>query len=277
MKSTQQILYKHFKDDKQVNILYVKSGSDYEKGLLKLPYNFFEIPKEESNSFSSLGFDLIISQGQEQLKELTKIGHFLHIPIIHVEPEYNTGGQVLFADQYVFQWNTQAQSWGKTDFAMPVIEAKPNTQTRELDYLYLDVDQQTQQIGQALAQKYKVKQLPGDSKDFSTCGILVNLVANPSAQNRILTAFSHGTVIITWNTPFFQEILFDKQTGLLANTPDELIQKIEWAMANLSSVDRMHKTILQVISAKFGQKTFNERWKQIINKHVNNVYKGVSL
>lgn len=277
MKSIQQIIYKHFKDDKEINILYLKSGSDYEKGLLNLPYNLFEIPKEEINPYSTLGFDLIISQGQEQLKEISKISHFLHIPIIHIEPEYNMGGQVLFAEQYLFMWNTQAQSWGKTDFIMPMIEAQPNSTTRDLSCIYLDVDQQTQQIGQAIAQKYPVKQIHGESKDFSQCGILVNLVANPSAQQRVLTAFSHGTIVITWNSPYFQEILFDKQTGLLANNPEELIQKIDWAMSNLTSLERMHKTILQVIGPKFGQKQFNERWKQMINKHVNNVYKGVML
>lgn len=275
MKAVQQILYKHFKTDKATNIIYVPTGSDYEKSLLELPYSFFEIPTDPLNSYGGINFDLIISQKQDQLAELVQISHMLHIPVVHVEPDYFSGNPGTFAHEYIFPWNTQARSWGKTENIPPFIKTTPNTNTRELDFLYLDVDEQTQQIGSMLAQKYKIKQLPHDSTDFSGCGIFVNLVGNPGAQNRVLKAFSHGSVIVTWDTPFFQEILLDKQTGFLCKNPEELFNTVDQLMQNLTKVHSVHKLILSLAESKFSKRNFQEQWKKIVSKWINKPYRGM--
>jgi hypothetical protein len=275
MKSIQQLIYKHFKNDKDINIIYFKTGSDYEKALLELPYNFLEIPKNPINSYTSINFDLVISQNQQQLQELIQVSHMLHVPVLHIEPEYFSGKPGMFAHEYIFPWNTQAHSWNKSLHIPQPVTVKPNTNIRELNCIYLDVDEQTQQIAQILAQKYPVKQIMGDSNDFSQCGILVNLVPSPVTQSRLLTAFSHGTVIVTWNTPFFQEIILDKQTGFLCQNPEDLLNTVDSLMKNLSKVDAAHKLIINLAESKFSKKIFRERWKQVITKWSDKIYKGV--
>lgn len=274
MKAVQQILYKHFKKTQDVNILYIKSNTDYEKSLLELPFSFLEVPSTPLNSCGALNFDFIISQGQQQLQDLLPISNNLHIPIIHIEYDYFGGKPGLFAHEYIFPWNTQAHSWNKNTFISPTVTVKPNTNTRDLKHVFLDVDQNTQQIGQIIAQKYPIKQIKADVTDFSECGLLVNLVANPSVQFRMLQAFSHGTTIVTWNAPYFQEIILDKQTGFLCNNAEELIKTVDELMSNPARIDSTHKIILSLAEAKFNKKMFADKWKQIINKWSNKVYKG---
>lgn len=275
MKPTQQLLYKHFKDKKEINILYIPSETEYEKSLLKLPFKFYQVPTNPLNSYNSIGFDLIISQGQKQLEQMAQLSHMLHIPIVHLEHEYFTGNPGIFANEYVFPWATQARSWNQNGNIAPTLKAIPNTATRELDFLYLDADQQAAQIAQIIAQKYKIKQIPIESRDFSKCGIFVNLVGHPNAQDRMMAAFSHGCVIVTWNTPFFQEILLDKQTGFLCNNYEELLKTVDDLSTNLTKVQTVHKTILSLIEAKFSERIFQDKWKQIVYKWCNKIYKGV--
>lgn len=277
MKAVQQLLYKHFNRGGRKNILYFATGSEYEKALLTLPYNFYKIGTSELNCYSNIGFDLVLSQGIQQIEEGKRISNVLHTPHIHLETEGFNGDnnlKNLGANEIVSSWNWVAQSWGRSDVIVAPKEIKPSEDPKDLSCIYLDIDQQTANIAGSLAQHFPIKQLMADQNDFKDVGILVSLVQSPVHQARLLQAASQGTVVVTWNHPFFQDIVMSGTTGYLVNNPDEMAQAIHNLLSNPGLIQTLSKTTLNTIKAKFGKKSFEDKWKKVISKFDNFIFKG---
>lgn len=277
MKAIQQIINSHFKKDGDVNILYFPVGGEYEQEVLKLPYNFYKAIGSEFNLYGSLRFDFVLSQGIEKFQEGKQVANSIHCPHLHIENQPFNGNEQLkqlTTHEIIHPWNWIATSWGRSNVILPPKDTKSNLETRELDCIYLDVDQQTYQLGMAIAQKYPCKQTRIEDKDFSKIGILVSTVGQPSYIDRILDAVSNGTIVIAWDTPFFQELIINGSTGFLVKNPEEMASAIENLLKNPYLASSMHQTILNTVNTKFSRKNFENKWKKIIQKYNNFIFKG---
>lgn len=277
MKSIQQLLHRHFNGEKRKNILYFETKTPYEAQLLELPHNFYKIATSELNCYGSIGFDLVLSQGIQQIQEGERLSRVLHCPHIHLETELFPGDENLknlTANRIISSWDSVANTWGRNDVILPWVEVKANTLTREGGCLYLDVDEQMSQLGMVIAGKYPVKQLKIEDNDFSKVSILVSLVQDPNHKQRLITAASQGVLVITWNLPFFQDVVINGNTGFLANSAEELLGQVDSVMVNQVIPGSMHPTICNVMRTKFSKKNFEENWKNVFNKFDDFVFKG---
>lgn len=286
---TSTILYKHFKNSNEpIRALIIETKSTYEQALKRISgVEWYHIPNGGSNSLGGLDFDVIVSQDKrQQYENLITISNTLHIPLVSLENNLPANQQdvIVSAQQRtsenVYSYGMIHDSWqlpGKVIYEP--INPLPFNENKIYGTVFIDIDQQTMQLGQELSQIFPLMQIAQDNKEeanFQEAGVYLNLASpNPDVLRRIRLAIAAGCAVFTWNHPLFKELVVDGLNGSTFGSPQELVQKLQdFRKKGLDDMKRVGKGSHSIIKTKLSFSNFEKEWKKILNNS-NKAFLGV--
>lgn len=244
------------------------------------PDNFYFIPDfNQSNIISEVNFDLVICHDRLSQYDLAKrIADILHINVIVVEHLANTT-DINLMDFIPLLKKT------KRDYTVYVADIKDQLKINGevIRYGINDIGstQKKDQIFTLETNLDVIKNIqsytymPIISKDISTIShheyikllqeskFYLNLTAETARiQLPVLEAMSAKCVVISMTSPVIDQIITDKENGIIVQTPQDLITT--WKAINNIDLTKIAENAYEYIQRYYNYQVFQKKWQKLL-------------